>query len=84
MTTLGDIVDEIMADRLDAITIEKATMLVRHIVHTSQSEDEIRRRLTSAGFDGAAARVATKRSADGLMFMAMAMVHGPGGETISV
>ncbi len=75
MTTLSDI---------DAMLIEKATMIVRDIVNTSQSEEQIRTRLTNAGFDGAAAAVATKRSKDGLMFMAMAMVRGPGGVVISV
>lgn len=84
MTTLGDMVDEIKAGRIDAMLIERATKSARHIVNTSQSEEQIRTRLTNAGFNGDAAAVSTKRSKDGRMFMAMVMVRGPGGEIISV
>lgn len=56
------------------LTKDEATAIVRQIVNSSNSEEEIRRRLTDAGFNGYAAAVNKTRSGPVLF---MAMVHGP-------
>ena len=63
------------------LTKGEATSVAKQIRMSSQSEDEIRRRLTEAGFNGKAAAVHSQGS--GLMFQAMVMVWGPQGEVIS-
>jgi hypothetical protein len=64
------------------LTREEAKIVVQDIVRSSHSEEEIRRRLIEAGFDGAGAAVSTHSS--GGMFMAMVMVWSPQGEIIDV
>lgn len=64
------------------ITDDEAKDIVRGIVNSSCSEDQIRQRLTEAGFNGAAAAVTS--TSHGNMFMAMVMVYGPHGQIISV
>lgn len=64
------------------LTKDEATAIAKEVVRSSDSEQEIRRRLTEAGFDGRAAAVHSHRS--GPMFQAMVMVFGPRGEVISV
>lgn len=65
---------------VNKMTTNEATTVVKEIVRTANSENEIRERLNEAGFNGAAAAVTSTRS--GPMFMAMVMVWGPKGETI--
>lgn len=64
------------------LTAPEAKVIVKDIVRSSHSEEEIRRRLTEAGFSGAGAALCTHSFSD--MFQAMVMVWGPHGETISV
>lgn len=64
------------------LTHEEAKALVRIIVNSSYSEEQIRRRLTEAGFSGDTAAVTSASHGDS--FMAMVMTHGPMGEVISV
>lgn len=68
-----------------ALTTNEATDLARSCALGAKSEDEIRRRLTEAGFNGeAAVLTSTSHSSGGMtMFMAMGMVNGPNGEIIS-
>ena len=68
-----------MAKPFGELTEDEATDLACQIVRSSQSEDEIKRRLTEAGFNGTAAVICSQS-----MFQAMVMVYGPGGEIISV
>ena len=63
------------------LTREEATALARRIVCSSNSEGEIRRRLTEAGFNGKAAAICSQSL--GPMFQAMVMVWGPRGEVIN-
>lgn len=64
------------------LTKDEATDLARTIVRSSRSEDEIRRRLTEAGFNGETAAICSQRC--GPMFQAMVMMWGPQGEIVSV
>lgn len=64
------------------LTKGEAEKIIRGIVNSSHSEEEIRRRLTEAGFSGAHAAVYTHSFGD--MFQAMVMVCSPRGEIISV
>lgn len=64
------------------LTTEQATEMARRIVKSSTSADEIRRRLGHVGFNGDTAAIMTQSC--GSTFMAMAMIHGPKGEIISV
>jgi len=68
------------------MTTDEAETVAERIVASSKSEDDIRRRLTEAGFNGAAAAIAsTSHTSCGItMFMAMVMMYGPRGEVISV
>ncbi len=75
-----------MADKsFRELTTEEATDLAKSCMHGAKSEDEIRRRLTEAGFNGAAAALtSTSHTSHGMtMFMAMGMAYGPKGEIIS-
>ena len=63
------------------LTTEEATDLARNCKLGAKSNDEIKRRLTEAGFHGEAAAVTS--ISHGPMFMAMLMVWGPNGEIIS-
>ena len=67
-----------------SLTKDEATVLARSCKLGAKSEDEIRRRLTAAGFDGAAAALTSiSHSNNGMtMFMATGMVYGPQGEII--
>ena len=72
-----------MADKaFSELTKEEATELARRIVNSSYSEEQIRERLTQAGFNSRGAAVATTSS--GGEFMVMIMVWGPHGGLISV
>ena len=62
------------------LSSKEAKAIVKEVVCSSQSEDQIRARLTEAGFNGAAAAITSTSS--GPMFMAMVMVYGPRGEVI--
>lgn len=71
-----------MADKpFHKLTTEEATALAKSCTRGANSVEEIRERLTEAGFNGAAAAISSTRS--GPMFMAMVMVWGPNGESIS-
>ena len=71
-----------MADKpFRELTKDEATDLAKGCVIGASSDEEIRRRLTEAGFNGEAAAISSIRS--GPMFMAMVMVWGPNGEVIS-
>lgn len=59
------------------LTKDEATAIAKRIVGSSGSEEEVRRCLTEAGFNGNAAAV----YGHGGMFMAM--VWGPKGEVIN-
>lgn len=74
-----------MSKPFSELSKDEATKLAKNCVLGANSEDEIRRRLTEAGFDGAAAAVtSTSHSSHGMtMFMAMVMVWGPHGEVIN-
>jgi hypothetical protein len=74
-----------MSKPFSELNKDEATELAKNCVRGAKSEDEIRRRLTESGFDGAAAAVtSTSHSSHGMtMFMAMVMVWGPRGEVIS-
>ncbi len=63
------------------LTEGEAKIIAKDIVRLSRSEEEIRRRLTEAGFCGASAAVCTQSF--GGMFQAMVMVWGPHGEVIN-
>lgn len=69
-------------DKFHQLTKEEATAIVKKIAKSSKSEEQIRRELTKAGFNGLGAAVTTHSSQG--MFMAMVMVWGPHGEIISV
>lgn len=64
------------------LSTEEATAVVKGIANSSNSEDEIKRRLTEAGFNGNAAAITS--TSHERMFMAMVMVNGPHGEIIQV
>lgn len=63
------------------LTKEEATDLARSCMLGAKSNDEIKCRLTEAGFHGETAAVTS--ISHGSMFMAMLMVWGPNGEIIS-
>jgi hypothetical protein len=65
----------------EELTLDEATKIVRKILAFSWSEEEIREKLSEAGFDGAAAAVETTKV--GTSFNATAIVSGPGGELIT-
>ena len=75
-----------MSKAFHEMSATEAKIEAQWIVKSSKSTDEIRRRLSEAGFNGAAAViVSTSLTRCGMtMFMAMAMVHGPGGEVIDI
>ena len=64
----------------EKLTKEEATLLAKSCIQGAKSEEEIRRRLSEAGFRGTAAVTSTR---SGQMFMAMVMVWGPKGEIIN-
>jgi len=68
--------------RFQDLTYTEARQIIRHILISSESEGEVKRRLTEAGFDGGAAGVTLNRS--GNYNTAMAVVHGPKGRIIKV
>ncbi len=73
-----------MADKpFHKLTKDEATDLAKKC--KGGSHDEIRRRLTEAGFNGAAAALtSTSHTSHGMtMTMTMGMVWGPQGEIIS-
>jgi hypothetical protein len=70
-----------MSKLFSELSKDEATQVVRQIVRSSNSEDEIKRRLTEAGFDGEAAAICSQRC--GPMFQAEVMVWGPNREVIS-
>ena len=75
-----------MADKpFKELTPEEAKDLAKDCTRGAKSEAEIRLRLTEAGFNGAAAALtSTSCTSHGMtMFMAMGMVHGPDGNTVS-
>ncbi len=63
---------------LEQMDLHQAKRVVRHIVHSSRSEEEIRRQLTESGFDGRTA-IVTMRG-DGTF---EALVAGPYGQVIT-
>lgn len=71
-----------MLKTFSELTTDEAKDVARQIVRSSNSEDEIKRRLTEAGFNGDAAAICSHRY--GRMFQAMVMVWGPRGEVIRV
>lgn len=71
-----------MLKPFNELTEAEATEIVRDIVRSSNSEDEIQRRLTEAGFHGEGAAIYLPD--DAKMFRAMVMVWGPHGEIINV
>ncbi len=78
--------DKMKADKpFHSLTRDEATDLARNCTFGAKSEDEIRYRLTEAGFDGVTATLtSTTYSTNGMtMFMAMGMVYGPQGEVIN-
>lgn len=62
------------------LNTEEATDLARNCKLGARSDNEIKRRLTEAGFHGETAAVTS--SSDGPIFMATLMVLGPNSETI--
>jgi hypothetical protein len=71
-----------MAKTFSELTTDEAKDIVGKIVRSSKSEDEIRHRLSEAGFNGEDAAISSQRC--GPMFQAMLLVWGPRGEIISV
>lgn len=69
-----------MSKSFSELSEDEATQVARQIVGSSNSEDEIKRRLTEAGFDGAVAAISSQGC--GPTFQAMVMVRGPHGEII--
>ncbi len=67
------------------LTAAEAKKRAKDCTRGAMSVEEVRRRLTDAGFNGAAAAVAmTSHTSHGMtMCMFMVMVHGPNGQTIS-
>ncbi|MFA6269903.1 MAG: hypothetical protein WC657_01675 [Candidatus Paceibacterota bacterium] len=66
-----------MPKPLNQLTREEATELARKIVRTSSSDEEVRRRLTEAGFNGDNAEIQSRTEMD--MYQAMVAVWGPYG-----
>lgn len=60
---------------------DEANAVIRRIINTARSDDELRDGLVAAGFDGASAAIHS--DTHGSSYMAMVMVHGPGGEIIT-
>ena len=70
-----------MAQKLfHELNTEEATDLARNCKLFATSDNEIKRRLTEAGFHGEAAAISS--ISDGSMFIATLMVLGPNSETI--
>lgn len=67
--------------RFCELTSDQATALAKSCKLGAKSEDEIRRRLTEAGFNGTVAALTSLRRPG--LFMAMGTVWGPQGEVIS-
>ena len=63
------------------MTRDEASKTVRRIVVFSWSEQEIRAKLTEAGFDGKGAEIETNKT--GTSFSATVMVNGPDGDIIT-
>ena len=63
------------------LTSDEAKAVVKEIVRTSNSEEQIKCRLTEAGFNGDKAAITSTRS--GPIFMAIVMIYGPKSEIIS-
>ena len=75
-----------MADKpFHELTEVEAKDLAKDCTRGAKSVDEVRNRLSAAGFNGGAAAVAmTSHTSHGMtMCMFMVMVHGPDGQTIS-
>lgn len=72
---------EVTVKSFTELTTAEAKLIVRRITKTSRSADEIKERLTEAGFNGQAAMIATQQCGD--IFQAIVMVWGPNGEIIS-
>ena len=64
------------------LSFDEAKALAQECTRGANSEVEVKKRLTEAGFNGAAAAVASHGS--GEMFMFMAMIHGPDCKIISI
>ena len=66
------------------LTAEEAKDLAKDCTRGAKSTEEVRKRLTESGFNGAAAAVAmTSHYSHGMtMRKFMVMVHGPNGQTI--
>ena len=65
------------------LTDEEATEIAREITRSSRSKDEIRSRLTEAGFNGNTAVVTPIGMEFPVPFMALVQVRGPNGVYIS-
>lgn len=64
------------------LTKGEATELAKNVVRTSESDEQIRQRLTEAGFDGSEAAICSMGS--GSTYQAMVMVFGPNDEVIGI
>jgi hypothetical protein len=65
------------------LTNDEATQLARDCKRGARTNEEIKRRLTEAGFNGEAAAVTSIPCGDGTI-EAMLLVWGPQGEVINV
>jgi hypothetical protein len=63
------------------LTEDEANAIVRDILRSANSDEEIVARLDAAGFNGGGAAIHSQ--GHGICYMAMVMVWGPNGETIT-
>lgn len=73
--------EELEGKPFSKLTEDEANTVVREILLKATSDDDLVARLDAAGFSGGAAAISSEGR--GLSYMAMVMVWGPNGETIT-
>lgn len=68
---------------IEKLSITEATNIVKKIVRTATSDDQIRTELNTAGFNGDEAMI-NSAYVDGFGYMAQILVWGPGDKVIMV